>query len=214
MTQVDLGAPSRPDRERRRSFAARTPLLGLLLLLAGVALGCPSTRGGAADGPNRDRHGPPDVSRYIRGLERPDRVRELDPEGVIRTLALPRDAVVADLGVGPGVFALPLARHLKEGLVHGVDWIFIVDTYHHLDDRVAYLRGLRRDLAPDGRIVILEYKPGELPVGPPASHKLSHEQRFGELRGAGFEQIQSFETHRYHDFEVWRSVGGGAADGG
>ncbi len=223
----------------------------LLVFVALLAAACASRD--VAE--NRDRHGPPDVDRYIEMLQRDERVRELDPEGVIRRLSIEPSAVVADLGAGPGVFTLPLSRHLSQGLVYavdveprqldalrerlraegrdnvvpvlasygdphlppgGVDWIFLVDTYHHLEERVAYLRTLREDLAPGGRLVILEYLPGELPVGPPAAHKLSHEQRFGELRAAGFEQLERFDMHRYHDFEVWgmseevTSRGGGA----
>lgn len=215
-----------------------------IVALAALVAGC-------ANGPdqarpvNRDRHGPADVAHYIERLQRPERVSELDPEGVIRALGIAPTARVADLGVGPGVMALPLARHLSAGIVYGVDveprqldalrarlqaegvdnvvpvlasysdphlpprgidWILIVDTYHHLEDRVAYLRTLRGDLAEGGRLVILEYEPGELPVGPPADHKLSHEQRFGELREAGFELEKRFDQHRFHDFEVWRPV--------
>jgi len=223
------------------AFARSLTLCGLVTLL----LACASGSVGGEAPSNRDRHGPADVDFYIERLQSPERVRELDPEGVIRALAIPTNAVVADLGVGPGVMALPLARHLVDGLVYGVDvepaqldalrerllaeglanvvpvlasysdphlpprgvdWILIVDTYHHLEDRVAYLRTLRGDLAGGGRLVILEYMPGELPVGPPAKHKLSHEQRFGELREAGFELEKRFEIHRHHDFEVWRPV--------
>ncbi len=215
-----------------------------LIILAFVSVGC-ATSAPSPDIPNRDRHGPADIGRYIQRLQSEERVRELDPEGVIRALDIPRNAVVADLGVGPGVLTLPLARHLSGGLVYavdveprqldalrerlqrddvhnvipvlasyfdphlppqGVDWIFVVDTYHHLEDRVVYLRGLRADLAAGGRLVIIEYKPGDLPVGPPADHKLSHEDRFEELRRAGFERVERFDTHRYHDFEVWEPV--------
>ena len=94
--------------------------LSRILVLALLSLSCAPSPG-SPGGPNRDRHGPPDVVRYIQGLQRDERVRELDPEGVIRTLAIPPTAVVADLGVGPGVLALPLARHLSDGLVYGVD---------------------------------------------------------------------------------------------
>jgi len=219
-------------------------LLRQVLILAFVLLGC-ATSTDSPDRANRDLHGPPDVDRYIQALQREERVRELDPEAVIRALGIAPTAVVADLGVGPGVLALPLARHLSDGIVyavdveprqldalrerlrsegihnvvpvlasysdphlppHGVDWIFVVDTYHHLEDRVVYLRGLRQDLAAGGRLVILEYKPGDLPVGPPADHKVSHEQRFGELDAAGFERVERFDSHRYHDFEVWRPI--------
>jgi SAM-dependent methyltransferase len=53
-----------------------------------------------------------------------------------------------------------------------LDVVFIGDTYHHLDDRVAYARRLMRVLRAGGRLVILDYKPGKLAVGPPPEHKL------------------------------------------
>jgi len=100
-----------------------------------------------------------------------------------------------------------LASYSDPYLPHGrIDWIWIVDTYHHLEDRVAYLRTLRGDLKPDGRLAILEYKPGDLPMGPPADHKVPHEQRYAELREAGFELVKRFDRHQYHDFEIWRPV--------
>lgn len=222
------------------------PLL-VLLLGAGCAT-LPTLAPEPASEPNRDRHGPPDVGRYIEGLQSEERVRELDPEGVIRALELAEDAVVVDLGVGPGVFALPLARHLVDGVVYAVDveprqldvlrarlraggihnvvpilashddphlppdaadWIFIVDTYHHLEDRVAYLDRLRAALSAGGRLAILEYKPGDLPVGPPAAHKIPREQRHAELQAAGYGLVEAFDLHLHHDFEVWRSTRAG-----
>ena len=215
----------------------------LLLAFSLFWLGC--GHASSTHGPgNRDLHGPPNVDRYIEALRSEERVRELNPEGVIESVGLPSDAIVADVGSGPGVFSVPLARHLSSGLVYavdveplqldalrsrllserienvvpvlasysdahlpprGIEWIFIVDTYHHFEDRVTYLRGLRGDLTAGGRLVILEYKPGDLPVGPPADHKISLEQRFAELEEAGFELVTSFETRQYHDFELWRS---------
>ena len=68
----------------------------------------------------RRRHTPEQIITALReaevGLANGKTVRE-----VIRELGIPRTASVADLGVGPGVFALPLARHLSEGLVYAVD---------------------------------------------------------------------------------------------
>jgi precorrin-6B methylase 2 len=50
------------------------------------------------------------------------------------------------------------------------DVVFIGDTYHHIENRVDYMRRLRArsSRAADWRF---EYKPGTLPVGPPADHK-------------------------------------------
>ncbi len=198
-----------------------------------------------ASSANRDLHGPADVQDYIERLESPERIDELQPGFVIERLALPRDAWVADLGCGPGVFALPFARACPAGVVLAVDveplqldrlreqlraeallnvvpvlasattphlppgrvdLIFVGDTYHHLEDRVEYMRALRAALQPDGRLAILEYKPGELPVGPPADHKLAAGELEDELRAAGWQLVTRFDTHRWHDFQVWKPI--------
>jgi len=195
--------------------------------------------------PNRDPHGNPDTQRYVALLARPDRVAELRVDEVIAKLALAEDAVVGDLGCGPGVFAIPFARAAREGYVLAsdvepaqldalraaiaaqeirnvvpvlssyddahfppgrLDLVFVGDTYHHLRDRVAYFRRLRDALVPGGRLAILEYKPGKLPIGPSEDHKLPAGVREAELAEAGYKLVERFATHAYHDFEIWRVV--------
>jgi len=197
----------------------------------------------AAKPPNRDTHGPDDVDLYIRGLESDARVAELQPEVTLDRLPLAPSTVVADIGCGPGVFALPMAARCADCLIyavdveprqldalaermrerglhniipvlgsyddphlppHGVDLVFIADTYHHLENRVAYLRALRDDLRPGAMLAILEYKPGDLPVGPPADHKTEPGVREAELAEAGYTGVQAFDTHKWHDFELWQ----------
>jgi hypothetical protein len=63
---------------------------------------------------------------------------------------------------------------------------------------------LKSVLKPGGRVVLLEYKPGQLPVGPPPEHKLQPGVLEKELADAGYEKVESFDTHPYHDFEIWR----------
>lgn len=41
-----------------------------------------------------------------------------------------------------------------------VDLIFTRDSYHHLPNRVSYFRGLAQALREGGRVVIIDYKPG------------------------------------------------------
>ena len=84
-----------------------------------------------------------------------------------------------------------------------VDLVLVVDTYHHLEDRADYFRRLRSMLRPGGRLAILEYKSGPLPVGPPAGTKLPEGRRAEELQAAGYSMLRSFDLHEYHDFEVW-----------
>ena len=47
-----------------------------------------------------------------------------------------------------------------------VNAILIVDTYHHIPGRVAYFRGLKTSLLPDGRIAIVDFRK-DAPEGPP-----------------------------------------------
>ncbi len=83
---------------------------------------------------------------------------------------------------------------LPDGLT---DVIFICDTWHHISDRVAYARRLQKDLAPGGRVVIVDFLPGELPVGPPPAHKLSAATVQEEFEQAGFRLAATFDLLPY-----------------
>jgi SAM-dependent methyltransferase len=67
-----------------------------------------------------------------------------------------------------------------------VDLIFLCDTYHHIESRVEYFHNLQKYLKPGGRVVNVDFKPGELPVGPGPAHKLDPEQVIAELFAAGY----------------------------
>ena len=71
-----------------------------------------------------------------------------------------------------------------------VDIVFTVDTYHHFDDKIAYLKKCMSGLKPGGRIVIVDFKKKETPHGPPADHRVSGEQIAADLREAGFTKLQ------------------------
>ncbi|MEA2625381.1 MAG: hypothetical protein QOD06_1426 [Candidatus Binatota bacterium] len=70
--------------------------------------------------------------------------------------------------------------------VGAVDMILIVDTYHHLDDRRAYLARLKRSLSSRGRIAVVDWEAGDIPVGPEPEHKLPREQVIEEMRLVGY----------------------------
>ena len=81
-----------------------------------------------------------------------------------------------------------------------VDLVFICNTWHHIQNRVDYARRLAGDLAVGGRVAIVDFLPGELPVGPPPDHKLSAEEVTEELRQAGFRLAAT------HDFLPYQYV--------
>jgi len=86
----------------------------------------------------------------------------------------------------------------------GVDVILIVDTYHHFDHRTRYLPQLRRALRLGGRIVVIDWKPGELPKGPPPDHKLPPERVIAEMRAAGFALVEAQDLLPYQYVLVFR----------
>jgi predicted methyltransferase len=91
----------------------------------------------------------------------------------------------------------------------GVDVILIVDTYHHFDHRTRYLPQLRRAVRSGGRVVVIDWKPGELPKGPPPDHKLPPERVIEEMRGAGFALAEELDLLPYQYVLVFRVAGSG-----
>jgi len=66
------------------------------------------------------------------------------------------------------------------------DIVFICNTYHHIDDRVTYFKNIRSDFKPNGKLVIVDFRKGDLPVGPPDKQKISPEDVIKELEKAGY----------------------------
>ena len=66
------------------------------------------------------------------------------------------------------------------------DLVFFSSVDKEIDNRVDYMRKVRRVLKPGGRVAIIEYRPGATVVGPPPEMRLSSEQVKGELAASGF----------------------------
>lgn len=86
-----------------------------------------------------------------------------------------------------------------------VDMVLIVDTYHHIENRVDYFREVRQGLKPNGKLVVIDFFKEDGPVGPPVEMKMSEEQVTSELRKAGFEHVTiDVETLPYqYIISVW-----------
>ena len=66
-----------------------------------------------------------------------------------------------------------------------VDVALLVDTYHHIDRRVAYFEGLKKQLKPNGRVAIIDFTL-ESQSGPPREHRLAPQIVKSEMRRAGY----------------------------
>lgn len=85
-----------------------------------------------------------------------------------------------------------------------VDIAFLSDTYHHIENRVAYFKGLKRYFRPHGKLVIVDFMKGQLPVGPSDHMKISKKQVIEELRSAGYSHVPSDFTLPYQYFLVFK----------
>lgn len=78
------------------------------------------------------------------------------------------------------------------GLKRGeADMVLIVDTYHHIEDRVEYLKKLKKNLRKGGVLVIIEFKKEKTPPGPPVELRVAQEQVESELKSAGFTVVSA-----------------------
>ncbi len=85
-----------------------------------------------------------------------------------------------------------------------VDLVIVLDTYHHVDDRVGYFRALHRALTPDGRVAVVDWHKRAMPVGPPPDHKLAREQVVDEMQAAGWSLAQELDLLPYQYVLVFR----------
>ncbi len=86
------------------------------------------------------------------------------------------------------------------GLTAGsVDLVFICNTWHHIDDRLSYLKKLGNAVRAVGRVVIVDFREGDLPVGPPAGMKLTRAAVIAEFKKGGFKLAGEIDVlpHQY-----------------
>jgi SAM-dependent methyltransferase len=87
-------------------------------------------------------------------------------------------------------------------LPEAADVVLVVNTYHHLGNRPAYLERLRSYLSPLGRVAIVDFKMGKRPVGPPEAAKIPPEQVVRELQAAGYEVVRDDRDTLPHQYLI------------
>ena len=192
----------------------RTVALLLAAGLAGVVGGCGACKRFSYEGFSRDEWQQPERVIAALGIRPGDRVADLGSGSGYFTLRLAR-------AVGPEgrVFAVDVDEEMNEYLRQrvaqagaanvevidgrfedpllpdsGVDLVLTVDTYHHIDDRTAYFRKLRSDLAPGGRVAVIDYDGREGWFVRWTGHFTARDALLREMDEAGYEVVAE------HDF--------------
>ena len=96
-----------------------------------------------------------------------------------------------------------LARPDDPLLPQPVDRFVIVDVWHHIEDRPAYLAVIKKQLKPGGQVVMIDFHKRELPVGPPITMKIAREDLLTEMRTHGFELVKEHTFLPYQYFLVF-----------
>jgi len=84
-----------------------------------------------------------------------------------------------------------------------IDRVLVVNTWHHLSDRVEYAEKLLRAMRSGGRLVIVDFDE-DSPMGPPQEWRLAREAVRDELRAAGFDAAIVEESLPYQYVVVGR----------
>ena len=90
-----------------------------------------------------------------------------------------------------------------------IDIAFLCNTYHHIEDRIAYFSKLKNDLCENGRVAIVDFK-ADL-TGLPrlfvsSDHRTARKSMYDEMERAGHVPEQSFEYLPWQNFEVFPSA--------
>jgi ubiquinone/menaquinone biosynthesis C-methylase UbiE len=194
------------------------------LFTAALVGGCSSCKRLAYEGFARDGWQQPDRVVAALGIEPGDRVADLGAGSGYFTLRLARA-----VGEGGRVYAVDVDEEMNEYLKQrlakaeighvevilgryedpllpdaGIDLVLTVDTYHHLEDRPAYFRNLRRDLAPGGRVAVIEYDGRKGWFVRWMGHFTPRDQLVSEMAQAGYELAEEFDFIDRQSFAIFR----------
>lgn len=190
-----------------------------------------------------------DPERDLARFESPERERWQQPDEVIRRLAIPKGAKVADIGAGTGYFAVRLARDRDLGIIYAadinprmvaflaeranregldrlravqasetspnlpepVDLVLLVNSFHHIPNRVDYFRQLEKSLRPGARLAIIDWT-AESPMGPPREYRFAADQMQSEMGRAGYRLMERYSFLPHQHFLVFGRIPGPQAD--
>ena len=76
------------------------------------------------------------------------------------------------------------------GVIESADLVFICDVLHHVQDRVAWLKRIADTVKPGARLILIEFKEGDLPQGPPTSMKIPKKDLMELAKKAGFSFVR------------------------
>jgi arsenite methyltransferase len=111
------------------------------------------------------------------------RIRDLGLKNVVTVLSAPDDPLLADASI---------------------DDFFICNTWHHVQNQTQYLALMKKMLKPGGRVIMVDYRKKELPIGPPFQMKIAREDLIKQMESGGFILTQEHTFLPYQYFLIFK----------
>jgi hypothetical protein len=88
-----------------------------------------------------------------------------------------------------------------------VDLVFVCDVLMHVKHRQAWLEKLHDQMQPGSRLVLIDFKEGDLPEGPPEAVKVPKAKILGLCDEAGFRlETDLADLLPYQELLIFRRV--------
>ena len=85
------------------------------------------------------------------------------------------------------------------------DLVLVCDVLHHVQDRATWLKKVVSEMKPGARFVLIEFKEGKLPEGPPEAAKITRKQLLELVTQAGLAlEAEKADLLPYQVFLVFR----------
>ena len=123
---------------------------------------------------------------------------DISPDMILHMNRRIRDAGIANVTT---VLAPPDDPLLPDS---SLDYVFICDTWHHIEKQDQYLAKLKKMLKPGGQLVMIDFQKRDLPVGPPLGMKIAREDLVRQMEEAGFQLSKEHTFLPYQYFLVFR----------
>lgn len=82
--------------------------------------------------------------------------------------------------------------------------IFLRNVYHHLPNRIDYFRKMAKVLKPDGKVVIIDYKPGgSFSFHRLFGHNVPPRKIIEEMEAAGYQTGESYDFLPGQSFTIF-----------
>lgn len=80
------------------------------------------------------------------------------------------------------------------------DLVYMINLHHELDDAAALMKESARLLKDGGMVLVMDWKKGDTPVGPPQEIRVAEDEIIRDLAGAGFRDVKARPVMTYHTF--------------